>query len=201
MKNHNQNPRYAKLHGIIQKINIFNLDYNRVIDSLRAISRVTFAFFIIIIATLFVQLLRIDSGNVQHFKLLLPNAGVDILPLYKTHFTGFVFLVLYELAKVAILSFMFLCFFRFLNTLDWENPFKNPISKTHILRVAYMSTLFFAVDTIGSIHLRYFEEALGLANQLRLFHVEFLLLMYFINVFAFIFKKGVDLNNEIELVI
>jgi hypothetical protein len=36
---------------------------------------------------------------------------------------------------------------------------------------------------------------------MRLFHFEYLFIAYFLNVFAQIFKRGVDLNNEIDLVI
>ena len=83
--------------------------------------------------------------------------------------------------------------------MDISEPFKNIKSKDYLAAVAVLSILFFSVDAISMMHLAYFQDLLS--TKVRIFHFEYLFLAYFINVFAVIFKRGVDLNNEIDLVI
>jgi len=75
------------------------------------------------------------------------------------------------------------------------------VSILDILKLFAIALVFFIVDTISILYLHFFEEALGLNRSLRLFHFEYLFIVYFLFVFANIFKRGVDLNNEIDLVI
>jgi hypothetical protein len=88
-----------------------------------------------------------------------------------------------------------------LNAVDIKEPFKNVKSKDYLFSVAILSSVFFTVDAISMMHLAYFQDSLPIEGSLRIFHFEYLFLAYFINVFAVIFKRGVDLKNEIDLVI
>jgi hypothetical protein len=145
------------------------------------------------------KFIKIDLGSTKHFKLRLSD--INILPLYKSNYTTFVFLVGYEVIKIAVIATLFFYFIKFLNAVDIKEPFKNVKSKDYLFSVAILSSVFFTVDAISMMHLAYFQDSLPIEGSLRIFHFEYLFLAYFINVFAVIFKRGVDLKNEIDLVI
>lgn len=183
----------------LNKMNgMFNLKHEKSIDSLIAISRVVFVFTLLFLGAFFYKLFTITSDT-NHFRQVL--SGVDILPLYKEHFSAFICMCVYDVLRLLLIGAVMFFFTAFLKSLDRTDPFKNLKSKEHITLVAFFALLFFVADGVGSIHLNYFEELLAPGANIRMFHFEYLMLAYFLNVFAFIFKKGVDLNNEIDLVI
>ncbi|MBX7206163.1 MAG: DUF2975 domain-containing protein [Bacteroidia bacterium] len=183
----------------LNKMNgMFNLKHEKSIDSLIAISRVVFAFTLLFVGAFLYKLFTINPDT-NHFRQVL--SGVNILPLYKEHFTAFLCMCVYDVLRLLLIGAVMFFFTAFLKSLDRTDPFKNLKSKEHITLVAFFALLFFVADGVGSIHLSYFEELLTPGANIRIFHFEYLMLAYFLNVFAFIFKKGVDLNNEIDLVI
>jgi len=64
-----------------------------------------------------------------------------------------------------------------------------------------LDILFFVIDAISLLHLAYFQNSLPLESSFEVFRFEYLFLAYFLYVFAAIFKRGVDLNNELDSVI
>jgi len=109
--------------------------------------------------------------------------------------------VFFEAIRFAVFALLIFYFSKFLGSLNNVDPFKNLVSKEYIIRVSFLSAIFFTVDFLGSLHLSNYQDLLAQGTRVTLFHVEFLVLAYFINVFALIFKKGADLKEEIDLVI
>ncbi len=64
-----------------------------------------------------------------------------------------------------------------------------------------LDILFFVIDAISLLHLAYFQNSLPLESSFEVFRFDYIFLDYFIYVFAAIFKRGVDLNNELDSVI
>jgi len=176
----------------------FNISPEKAIDSLKAISKIIFVFIFIFMATWFFKLYNIEDTTTKHFRLIISNT--DILPLYKADLTTFIFLVVYEFLKMITMAFTFFFFIKFLNSLDINDPFKNNVSADHLNKVAVLSIVFFMVDAINSMHWIWFDIFPD-KTTIQIFHFEYLFLAYFINVFSVVFKRGVDLNNEIDLVI
>lgn len=174
-----------------------NIDSVKFIQTLNAFSKVFFIFSLMFLGAFIFKLFKIEDDSVKHFKLILSD--IDILTLYKSSFVTFVFISLYEVIKISLVAVTFFYFIKFLNSMDIKEPFKNIESKNNLSVVAVLSIVFFSVDAISMMHLAYFQDLL--VGKVRIFHFEYLFLAYFINVFAVIFKRGVDLNNEIDLVI
>lgn len=141
------------------------------------------------------KLSTINPQVSHHF--ILPISQVDILSLYSTNYTGFLIIGIYEVLRFAAIAILFFYLAKFIKSLDINDPFRNIHSKKHLNIVLICSIVFFVIDAIGTIHLNYLIENLNL----RLFHFEYLFLVYFLNVFAVIFNRGVALKNEIDLVI
>jgi len=181
------------------KSSYVNIDPVKFIQTLKAFSKVFFIFSLMFIGAYIFKFIKIEEETTKHFKLILSD--INILPLYKSNNTTFIFLVGYEVIKIALIATLFFYFIKFLNVVDIKEPFKNVKSKDYLFSVAILSSVFFTVDAIGMMHLAYFQDSLLIEGSLRIFHFEYLFLAYFINVFAVIFKRGVDLNNEIDLVI
>ncbi len=178
---------------------LFNLEPNRTIQSLNAISKVIFVFTLMFLAAYLFKLFNVNNETTKHFRLILTDT--DILPLFKTDTINFSFIATYEVVKLIIIALTFFYFIKFLNSIDFMDPFANINSKGYISKVAAMSILFFMADFIATLHLSNLKDALPDMGVIHIFHFEYLFLAYFINVFAIIFKRGVDLKNEIDLVI
>ena len=176
-----------------------NIDPVKFIQTLKAFSKVFFIFSLMFVGAYIFKFFKIDVETTKHFKLIL--ADVNIFPLYKSYYTTFIFLITYEVIKISLIAAIFFYFIKFLNSMDINNPFKNIISKDYLFSVAIISSVFFTVDAISMMHLAYFQDLLPIEGNLRIFHFEYLFLAFFINVFAVIFKRGVDLNNELDSVI
>lgn len=187
---------YAQIEKI--KGSYVNIDPVKFIQTLKALSKVFFIFSLLFIVAYVIKFFKIEEGT-KHFKLVLSD--IDILPLLKSNYATFIFLVIYEVIKISVIATLFFYFIKFLNAIDISEPFKNVKSKDYLFSVAILSSIFFTVDAISMMHLAYFQDSLPIEGSLRIFHFEYLFLAYFLNVFAVIFKRGVDLNNEIDLVI
>lgn len=180
------------------KSSYVNIDPVKFIQTLKAFSKVFFIFSLMFIGAYIFKFFKIEETT-KHFKLILSD--INILPLYKSNYFTFIFLMIYEIVKISIIATLFFYFIKFLNSVDIKEPFKNVKSKDYLFSVAILGSVFFAVDAISMMHLAYFQDSLQIEGSLRIFHFEYLFLAYFLNVFAVIFKRGVDLNNELDSVI
>lgn len=199
MKNETKKSGKSLPEKFIAWCKLFNAEHERSIKSLEAFSIMILIFVLLVLGTYIVKVFSIDIASTKSFKLALSN--INILPLYTSNYSTFLVLAIIEIIKFAIAAFVFFYFIKFLKSLDKQNPFKNIISGEHIALVAILSIMFFILDAAGSFYLSFYDNELLMNDQLRSFHLEYLFLAYFLNVFAFIFKRGVDLNNEIDLVI
>jgi hypothetical protein len=197
MNTKHSTPRMSAVEKFLTQTRLFNLNNSRSIDSLRNLSYIIGIFALIFIPAYIYKWINVQ--DFQFFKLVFTDT--NILPLYQSSPIGFICISVYEILKLAIAAYLMVQLAKFFGSLDKENPFKNIASKQYLLSVAFLSIAFFVVDTIGSIHLYYLQDILNKASAMRLFHFEYLFIAYFMNVFAQIFKRGVDLNNEIDLVI
>ncbi len=177
----------------------FQLKPHQTMASLINFSRIFFAFSILFLGAYLFKLFNIHSDAIKHFNLVF--AKINILPLYSNNLIGFIFIAAYEAIKITLVAITLFYFTKFLKSLDISDPFKNFESKKYIQRVALLSMIFFAIDALSAIHLNYYESLLSEGTPIHIFHFEYLFLAYFINVFAVIFNRGVDLKNEIDLVI
>jgi hypothetical protein len=201
MKHQNNNFVKSLIERIKNGNRLMNMDQTKAKESLIAISKVVFAFSLLFIGAFVFKLFNLSSESTKHFKLVISNSGLDILPLYKSSIIHFICIITYEIIKLLVVAVAFLYFIKFLKSIDIADPFKNVASKEHIVFIASLSYIFFAIDALSAIHLNYIHDMIVGSDSLRLFNFEFLFMAYFINVFAFVFKKGVDLKNEIDLVI
>ena len=174
---------------------IFNVKPTHSIDTLRNYSSLFFIAALFFLGAFIFKFCIFNPNIDQHFNL--PISRVDILPLYTNNYTGFLSLGIYEALRFACIAVLFFYFVKFIKSLDIAEPFKNLNSKKHLSKVLLCSMVFFVIDAIGTMHLNYLMEHL----HIRLFHFEYLFMVYFLNVFAVIFNRGIDLNNEIDLVI
>lgn len=170
------------------------------IQSLQTFSMLIALFSACMIPAILVKMFLAYQGSANHIKLIISNHGIDLLPLYTKNLFAFVCLNTYEMIKFGIISYTFYNLYLFLKSLDMANPFKFIKSKQYISAVSFCSGLFFVVDAIGAFHLNYYQSLLGI-EHVRIFHFEFLFIAYFLRTFAYIFNRGVDLNNELEQVI
>ncbi|MBI3234500.1 MAG: DUF2975 domain-containing protein [Bacteroidetes bacterium] len=166
-------------------------------DSLTAFSRIFSVAAIVFAATILFKAFNISDA--KHFQL--PILKVDILPLYGDKFIHFVVLVGYELIKFFVLTFLFWFFAKFLKSIDMTSPFKNEKSVPLINMVANLSLIFFAVDALSCIHIYYVAGEMLKLGSFRLFNFEYLFIAYFVNVFAMIYKNGIELKQDNDLVV
>ncbi len=170
------------------------------IQSLQTFSMLIALFSACMIPAILVKIVLANQGSANHIRLIISNHGIDLLPLYSKNLFGFICLCTYEMIKFGLISYTFYNLYLFLKSLNMTNPFKYIVSKNYISVVALFSGIFFVVDAIGAFHLNYYQSALGIAH-VRIFHFEFLFIAYFLRIFAFIFNRGVDFNNELEQVL
>jgi hypothetical protein len=184
----------------IEKLKLFDFSPEKIIISLKNLSTIFFLFSFAFLGAFIFKWFSYDSKTSEIFKLVI--SSINIHPIYKTSQSSFVFISIYEIVQMLLVVLTFFYFIKFLKSLNMNEPFKNTKSGEYINLVGIFSVLFFIVNTITTIHLSYFINLLpGYRTPFALFHFEYLFLAYFINVFAVIFKRGVDLNNEIDLVI
>ena len=186
INNHNVNNR---------RIKIFNITPAQSIGSLKNYATIFFIAALLFLGAFIYKFCMLNPDVNQHFNL--PISQIDLLPLYSSNYAGFLSIGIYEALRITCLAGLFFYFAKFIKSLDIAEPFKNLNSKKHLSKVLLCSMVFFVIDAIGTMHLNYLMEHL----HIRLFHFEYLFMVYFLNVFAVIFNRGIDLNNEIDLVI
>ncbi len=196
MNTSNFNNRLEKL---LSSSFFFNLGGTKSLKSLKAFSYIIAFFALMFVAAYIYKWSAIPNGQTTWFKLVFND--INILPLYTQYKLVFTIVSILEILKLLLAALLFFQLAKFFQSLNPDDPFKNIDSKYYILRVFAIAVVFFIVDTISILYLHFFEEALGMNRSLRLFHFEYLFIVYFLFVFANIFKRGVDLNNEIDLVI
>lgn len=199
MKNQIRPQTEGKLLQWLGKTRLFSVNPEQSIKSLTALSRVVMIAAIVFTVTFLYFVIRAITGGVQHFKL--PLSGFEIMPLYNSKELSFYLICIYEILKLSTIAVAFYFFFKFSRSIDYSNPFHKIESKAYINSFATMSIIFFCLDVVSSIHLNYFSDLLGYGDSIRYFHWEYLLLTYFINVFAYFFRLGVNMKNELDLVI
>jgi len=177
----------------------FNMDSHKTINSLKTFSKIFLIFSLAFIAGYIYKISNIDLEKTTSFRLILSDT--DILPLYKNDMKNFIFISIYEMLRMILLTSILWYFYKFLASVNIADPFENIISKIHINRVANLSTVFFFIDFVGSMHLKYISNELGIDVYITTFNFEYLFIVYFISVFSVIFSRGIDLKNEIDLVI
>lgn len=178
----------------------FRMDLKKNIASLKAISTVVFLFSPLFIAGFIYKLTALNSSMIKHFKL--PISRIDALPIFKTSPLNFGFMVGYEILELIIIGFVFWYLLSFLRSIEPENPFKNIRSAKLIRIVARLSLVFFIVNTAANMHFSFYLTLDSVnASIISNFHFEYLLITYFLYVFAILFKRGVDMHSEMDLVI
>lgn len=187
------------LEKLINSSFFFNLNGAKSVKSLKNFSYIIAFFALMFIVAYVYKWTQISNGNMSSFKLIFND--INILPLNNQYKFVFGVVSTLEIIKLLLGSLLFFQLGKFFHSLDLENPFKNIVSKHYIIRTLAISILFFVIDAVAILYLNMFEDALGLTSSLRLFHFEYLFIVYFLYVFTIIFKRGVDLHNEIDLVI
>lgn len=167
--------------------------------SLKNFSGIFFIAALFFLAAFIYKLFAIDPVIKHHFNL--PISEIDILPLFTTNYFSFISIGIFEIFRLVCIALLFFFLMKFTGSIDLSDPFQNLQSKTFLNKVVACSIGFFIVDAIGTLHLNYVLEEIQPDLKIRLFHFEYLFIVYFLNVFAVIFNRGVDLKNEIDLVI
>lgn len=193
----NQEPQKTASHGF--KNRFFNTEPSKIIDSIKAMSMVFSIFSLLFALGFFYKITQLPAGTASKFRL--PVTGIDILPLYHSQAVSFWLVALYETLALLVMALAFFYFMKFMAQLDKTNPFKNPAAARQLQRVSFLGIVFFALHVVTTIHLQYFQELLGMSGSISDFKFEYLFLVYFIAIFSFIFKRGVALNSEMDLVI
>lgn len=179
--------------------NFFKVDPVNVMKSLKNLSLLFCIFSVLFLAAFIFKIVNIKDESTQNLRLIFDN--INILPLYKVSLADFLCIAAYEIVKICIIVLAFWYFFNFLKRIDINEPFKNIKSREYISKVTVLAYLFFFMDFVSTLHLSHFINLLNIKPHFGSFHFEYLFLAYFLQVFAVIFKRGVDLNNEIDLVI
>lgn len=152
-------------------------------------------FLLLPLAYLLRDLFRMGQAD----TLVLKRLNLDILPLHEMNSPLFITVVGLEIVLLLSAVFMSVYFILFVRSIDIEDPFKNERSKTYITRVAVLGVFILLLDLIIRLALQYMET--GQAGSISLLNFEYIIMVNFILFFATLFKKGVDLKNEINLVV
>ncbi len=172
---------------------------NRPIQSFKAVTQVITVFSLIMIGAMIYKAIMFSNGSVSHFKLLV--SSIDISELLHINPFAFATAVFIEILRFAILALAGFYLIRFLSHIQIDNPFGSSKANSALNILALMAAAFFVTDVVGSLLLNYYQTFLAEGTRIHLFRVEFFIVVYFINVFAFIFKRGAELKEEIDLVI
>ncbi len=152
-------------------------------------------FLLLPLAYLLRDLFRMGQAN----TLVLRRLNIDILSLHETNSPLFSAVVILEVILLLTAVIMSIYFILFVRSIDIEDPFKNELSKTYITRVALIGIFILLFDLIIRLALQYMET--GQKSAIGVLNFEYIIMVNFILFFATLFKKGVDLKNEINLVV
>lgn len=147
-------------------------------------------------ATIF-KLSKIESSRVY----TLFSNGIDVSSAYQTNLTLFSAIISIEFLHLVTGGFMAFYFLQFLKSIDLNDPFKNLKSKTYISLVAKLGVLLFTIDFINRLLLQRMETVVNQVENVILLNVEYFILVDLLFVFAIVFIRGIDLKNEMDLVV
>ena len=168
------------------------------INSAAAVFGILLVFLIGVATMTIAKLFHLQTATVHP---LFTNK-IDILPAYKTNFTLFSAIVSIEFLHLITGALMAYFFLQFLRSIDLKDPFKNVKSKFHISIVAKLSVLLLFLDFANRNLIQTMSYENGNSSQIiSLFNIEYFILLDLLFVFAIIFRYGIDLKNEMDLVV
>ncbi|MHB1277903.1 MAG: hypothetical protein ACYC1Q_05855 [Bacteroidia bacterium] len=188
----------------------FQISFSQMLKNASSISRVITGFSLLYaLGLLYILLVDITERN----TFFLSISGIDIMPLYSTAQFIFYALAGIEFVYALIIVTAFWSLDKFIKSIDPKKPFANQKSKNHISRVAWMSQGFFIANLLFRIiksqapsefwllSIRDQSTFAIFQNTNFLFPFNYLILAFFVSIFARIFKQGISINSELEQVI
>jgi hypothetical protein len=164
--------------------------------------RVIFGGIILLILAGYAKLLGgvMNPDVVQKLKLV--TLPYDVLDFYKMESSSFWMAFTFQTLIVISIIAMLLYFNRFLASISLDKPFENPKSKREIIRVAKLAMLVTFLDLLLRVVLCNAMLPDGSAFfDIGLYNVEYYFISNVLLTFAVIYTRGVDLKNEIDLVV
>lgn len=182
---------------LIESFQLENMFKPNRIKSVRAIFGILLIFLILAAVATIAKLFKIEN----ELRYPLFSNGIDVLSAYKTNLTLFSAIISLEFIHLSIGALLAYYFLQFLKSIDLNEPFKNLSSKIYISTVAKLGVLLFLVDFINRLLLQQMESVASNLQKVSLINIEYLILVDLLFVFAIIFSRGIDLKNEIDLVV
>lgn len=182
---------------LIESFQLENMFKPNRIKSVRAIFGILLIFLILAAVATIAKLFKIEN----ELRYPLFSNGIDVLSAYKTNLTLFSAIISLEFIHLSIGALLAFYFLQFLKSIDLNEPFKNLSSKIYISTVAKLGVLLFLVDFINRLLLQQMESVASNLQKVSLINIEYLILVDLLFVFAIIFSRGIDLKNEIDLVV
>ncbi len=182
---------------LIESFQLENMFKPNRIKSVRAIFGILLIFLILAAVATIAKLIKIEN----EIRYPLFSNGIDVLSAYKTNLTLFSAIISLEFIHLSIGALLAYYFLQFLKSIDLNEPFKNLSSKIYISTVAKLGVLLFLVDFINRLLLQQMESVASNLQKVSLINIEYLILVDLLFVFAIIFSRGIDLKNEIDLVV
>lgn len=199
MQQHTKTQTAGKLVQFLSGSRFFKADPARILQSLKAITGVVLIFSAFFAIALLFKALALKFG-----KFTLPtDSSIDIFQIWQADKLSFWCLVGYEFLKLTLIGTFFYLFRKFLNSIDPAKPFGSQIAASYISATAAIGMLYFAIDFAGRLHLNFLLEGSKSASidLPSLLNWQLLFITYFVYVFAFLYRSGVEMNEELELVI
>ncbi len=182
---------------LIESFQLENMFKPNRIKSVRAIFGILLIFLILAAVATIAKLIKIEN----EIRYPLFSNGIDVLSAYKTNLTLFSAIISLEFIHLSIGALLAYYFLQFLKSIDLNEPFKNLSSKIYISTVAKLGVLLFLVDFINRLLMQQMESVASNLQKVSLINIEYLILVDLLFVFAIIFSRGIDLKNEIDLVV
>lgn len=182
---------------LIESFQLENMFKPNRIKSVRAIFGILLIFLILAAVATIAKLIKIEN----EIRYPLFSNGIDVLSAYKTNLTLFSAIISLEFIHLSIGALLAYYFLQFLKSIDLNEPFKNLSSKIYISTVSKLGVLLFLVDFINRLLMQQMESVASNLQKVSLINIEYLILVDLLFVFAIIFSRGIDLKNEIDLVV
>lgn len=199
MENQPTNPTINAIQRMLYNSGSLQAKPKQYIGSINAISRIIAAAALAFCLLFVYQLWSVFYGGGNNFTLF--STDIDIMPLKDKAPISFLFIGVYEVLKLLCIAVAFYFLFKFTQSLDIQNPFKNIQSKNYMNAFSKLAFLYFFIESATHLHIYLVSDLLQAKHTNSIFAWEYLFLAYFINAFAYIYRMGVDINNELDLVI
>lgn len=142
-------------------------------------------------------------------------SATDLLPIKEYSLVLFNSLIAIEFLQLILHSVGFWYLYRFIKSLDPVNPFNNPKSKANISKVAWIIQGFFLLKIIFPLVFQQIPPEIlsattrsAYSNELvmsrfpgHFVNFYYIIIMFFTAIFSQIFKRGINIHNELEEVI